>query len=246
MQEMARSLRLLHYITPSFRKSLKFFGTSIASLDPETVQLPAFSILSAMFTGASGPPEQLSLASAQQSSVLRMMWKSLMKQLWRYHKPFLYHDPICLPLAGSVCGRVESIWQGHSGPQCFLVPWAPSGEALVSSGVPRRRRPTWGKRSHCCYRSRLIGCDRYSDIPRRHSQNGVRNSKWHQSKNALQFAVATPKRFEGVRHSGSGYEIATHVNSPLSQSCAVARSEKKNLVGHLVKMKTESNLAYNQ
>ena len=37
--------------SPSFRKSLKFFGTSIASLDPETVQLPAFSILSAMFTG---------------------------------------------------------------------------------------------------------------------------------------------------------------------------------------------------
>ena len=27
--------------TPYFRKSLKFFGTSIASLDPETVQLPA-------------------------------------------------------------------------------------------------------------------------------------------------------------------------------------------------------------
>ena len=39
--------------TPSFRKSLKFFGTSITSLDPETVQLPAFYILSAMFTGAS-------------------------------------------------------------------------------------------------------------------------------------------------------------------------------------------------
>ena len=39
------------YRTPSFRKSVKFFGTSIASLDPETVQLPAFSILSAMFTG---------------------------------------------------------------------------------------------------------------------------------------------------------------------------------------------------
>ena len=28
--------------TQKFRKSLKFFGTSIASLDPETVQLPAF------------------------------------------------------------------------------------------------------------------------------------------------------------------------------------------------------------
>ena len=40
----------------SFHKSLKFFGTSIASLDPETVQLPAFYILSTMFTGACGPP----------------------------------------------------------------------------------------------------------------------------------------------------------------------------------------------
>ena len=29
--------------TPSFGKSLKFFGTSSASLNPETVQLPAFS-----------------------------------------------------------------------------------------------------------------------------------------------------------------------------------------------------------
>ena len=43
--------------TPSFRKSFKFFGTAIAILDPETVQSPACSILSAMFTGACGPPE---------------------------------------------------------------------------------------------------------------------------------------------------------------------------------------------
>ena len=28
--------------TPSFRKSLKFLGTSIAFLDPQTVQLPSF------------------------------------------------------------------------------------------------------------------------------------------------------------------------------------------------------------
>ena len=33
--------------TPSFRKSLKFFGTCIASLGPETVQIPAFSMWSA-------------------------------------------------------------------------------------------------------------------------------------------------------------------------------------------------------
>ena len=39
--------------TKHFRKSLKFFGTAIASLDPETVQLPAFSMPSAMFTEAS-------------------------------------------------------------------------------------------------------------------------------------------------------------------------------------------------
>ena len=45
-----------------FHKSLTFFRASIASLDPETVELPPFSILSAMFTGGSGPPEKLSLA----------------------------------------------------------------------------------------------------------------------------------------------------------------------------------------
>ena len=48
---------VLHYISymPSFCNSLKFLETSIALLDPETVQLPAFSILSAMFTGTMWP-----------------------------------------------------------------------------------------------------------------------------------------------------------------------------------------------
>ena len=44
---------------PSFRKSLKFCETSIASLDPETVNLLMFSILSVMFTVACGLPEKL-------------------------------------------------------------------------------------------------------------------------------------------------------------------------------------------
>ena len=43
-----------------FQKSLKIL--SITSLDPETVQLPASFILSAMFTGVCGPPGKLSLA----------------------------------------------------------------------------------------------------------------------------------------------------------------------------------------
>ena len=60
---------------PSFKKSLKFFGTSIAPSDTETVDLPAFSILSAMFTGACGPTEKLSLALAPCSNVLRMIVK---------------------------------------------------------------------------------------------------------------------------------------------------------------------------
>ena len=76
-QGMARFLSCycITFGTPSFRKSLKFFGTSIVSLDPETVQLPAFSILSAMFTGACGPPEKLSLALVPRSDVLRMIVK---------------------------------------------------------------------------------------------------------------------------------------------------------------------------
>ena len=61
--------------TPSLRKFLKFFGNSIASLDLETVQLPSFSILSAMFTGACGPPEKLRLALMSCSNVLCMIVK---------------------------------------------------------------------------------------------------------------------------------------------------------------------------
>ena len=60
--------------TPSFlNKFLKFFRTSTVSLDPETVELPTFSTLSAMFTGACGPPEKLSLALVPRSNVLRMI-----------------------------------------------------------------------------------------------------------------------------------------------------------------------------
>ena len=73
-QEMAPLLHCtaLYFVRQVF---VKFFGTSIASLDPETVQLPAFSILSAMFTGACGPTEKLSLALAPRSYVLRMIVK---------------------------------------------------------------------------------------------------------------------------------------------------------------------------
>ena len=47
---MARLLRCTAQYFPRHipAKSLKFFETSIVSLDPETVALPAFSILSAM------------------------------------------------------------------------------------------------------------------------------------------------------------------------------------------------------
>ena len=67
---------VLRYISyAKFRKSLTLFGTSIASLDPETVQLLAFSILSAMFTGTCDPPEKLSLALVPPLNVLRMTVK---------------------------------------------------------------------------------------------------------------------------------------------------------------------------
>ena len=68
----------LYYVifcATSFCKSLNFFGTSIASLDPETLQLPAFYILSAMFTGACVSQEKLSLDLASRSNVLRMIGK---------------------------------------------------------------------------------------------------------------------------------------------------------------------------
>ena len=50
-------LRYISYAT--FRKSLKFFGTSIVSLDPKAVELPAFI-------------RHLSLALVPRSNVLRM------------------------------------------------------------------------------------------------------------------------------------------------------------------------------
>ena len=61
--------------TPSLSKSLKLFGTSIASFDPEKVQLRAFYLLPAMFTGACGSPEKLSLVLVPRSYVLRMIVK---------------------------------------------------------------------------------------------------------------------------------------------------------------------------
>ena len=78
MQEMVRLLSWLYcaiFLMPSFRKSLRFFGTSITSLDPETFQVRAFYMLSAMFTGACGPPEKLSLTLVQHSNVLYMTVK---------------------------------------------------------------------------------------------------------------------------------------------------------------------------
>ena len=55
--------------------SLKFFVTLIARLDPETVELPAFSILSTMFTGVCDPPEKLSLALVPCLNILRLIVK---------------------------------------------------------------------------------------------------------------------------------------------------------------------------
>ena len=65
MQEMAC---LLHC-------TAKFFQTSIASLDPEKVQLPTFYILSTMFTGARGLPGKLRPALVKHSNVLCMIVK---------------------------------------------------------------------------------------------------------------------------------------------------------------------------
>ena len=75
---MVRKLAVLYcaiFNAPSFRKSLKFCETSIASLDPETVNLLAFSILSVMFTGACGLPEKLSLALALRLNILPIIVK---------------------------------------------------------------------------------------------------------------------------------------------------------------------------
>ena len=61
--------------TPSFHKSLKCFGTSIASMDPESPTTGILHSLSAMFAGVCGPPEKLSLALVPRLNVLRMSMK---------------------------------------------------------------------------------------------------------------------------------------------------------------------------
>ena len=61
--------------TPSFCKSLKFFMTWLPSPLWIQEQEPAFSILSAMFTGAFGLSEKLSLTLVPCANVLRMIVK---------------------------------------------------------------------------------------------------------------------------------------------------------------------------
>ena len=64
--EMFTALYRAIFRTPSFRKALKFFGTSIASLHPETVILHT-----ARHLYRSGPPERLSLAFVTRSYIPR-------------------------------------------------------------------------------------------------------------------------------------------------------------------------------
>ena len=72
-QEMTRLLRCtaLHFVSQVFANPWSSSGLP-SPLDPETVQLLAFSILSAMFTGVCGPLEKLGLALVPRSNVLRM------------------------------------------------------------------------------------------------------------------------------------------------------------------------------
>ena len=93
-------------VEKSAPKSLKFFSTYIASLDPETVQLPAFSILSAMLTEACGPPEKLSLVLVERSYVLRMTVK-------------LAYGSISFPEPSNFLGRMLNENEG-SGKDQFL------------------------------------------------------------------------------------------------------------------------------
>ena len=51
---------LCYILDATFSQILEVLRDFHRLLDPETVQLPAFSILSAMFTGTCGPPEKLS------------------------------------------------------------------------------------------------------------------------------------------------------------------------------------------
>ena len=60
---------------PSFLQILEVLWDFLASAHLETVQLPAFSMLFAMFTEVCGPPEKLSLTRVACSNVLCMIVK---------------------------------------------------------------------------------------------------------------------------------------------------------------------------
>ena len=66
---------------PSFHKSFQVLRDFHCLFRPETVQLPASYILSAMFAGACGLPEKQSLALVQHSNILHMIVK-LANLLW--------------------------------------------------------------------------------------------------------------------------------------------------------------------
>ena len=77
--ETFASLYCAIFRKPGSCKSLKFLVTSITFLDPETVELLAFYVLSTMFKGVCGPPEKLSLALVQCLNVLCMIMKVVHK-----------------------------------------------------------------------------------------------------------------------------------------------------------------------
>ena len=81
MQEMDLLLHSTIFCMSCFCKSLEFFGTSIPSLDPETVQLPTFSIISALFTGACAPPEKLSLTLEHSAHLVKLAY-DIEKVMW--------------------------------------------------------------------------------------------------------------------------------------------------------------------
>ena len=73
---------VLYFVCQVFANPCEFFGTSIASLDPETVQL--LTPTSAMFTGVWSPPEKLNLGLVPHSYmyILHMIVELAYCLLW--------------------------------------------------------------------------------------------------------------------------------------------------------------------
>ena len=115
------SLYCVIFSTPSFRKSLKFFGTSITS---GSRNRPT--------TGACGPPEKLSLALVSRLNVLRMIVKLVYLFSASKDEPHFQIRPTNLVAIQHIPSLLQCVILGVPTPQ---VTWKQDGQLIQNTPV---------------------------------------------------------------------------------------------------------------